>query len=137
MTRLSCGRRIRLLVNSLSSLVCSLFISLPVCPRSSLLTVEGKSQITRPRESLALDKSFNSLCFTLSMLYATHGGMMQKHLERSSLYFRIFFSDRSLLYFYLLDIFENPGRYQSSLACCTNLSSSLFPVIRGQNYGAL
>ncbi len=46
----------------------SLFLSLPVCRRSSELTGEGEiggwgmSQIIRPRESLALYKSFNTLC---------------------------------------------------------------------------
>jgi hypothetical protein len=43
-----------------------IFLSLPVCRRSSLLTEEkgrrgwGRSQVTRRRESLALCKSFNT-----------------------------------------------------------------------------
>ncbi len=49
---------------SLSKL--SLFLSLPVCRRSSLLTGGGRgwgrSQIIWPQESLALYKSFNTLC---------------------------------------------------------------------------
>ncbi len=43
----------------------TLFLSLSVCRRSSLLTEEGGggwSRIIRPQESLALHKTFNTLC---------------------------------------------------------------------------
>ncbi len=53
----------------------SLFLRLPGCCRSSLLTGEGgtggpvKSQIIRRRECLVLYKSFNTLCSNQSVKY--------------------------------------------------------------------
>ncbi len=74
--RPSCGRMIRLLAHPLlpplpSCCRLSLFLTLPVCRRSSLPTGEGgrvwaRNQIVRPRESMALHKSFNTLfCWLL------------------------------------------------------------------------
>jgi hypothetical protein len=67
-TRLSRRRMIWLLPHQLHppASILSLFLSLPVCRRSSLLTGEGgrgwgRSQIIRRRESLVLYKSFNTL----------------------------------------------------------------------------
>jgi hypothetical protein len=62
MTRVSCSIMIRLLAPPRQQLF-SLSRS-PVCRRSSLLTVEGeRSQIMRPRESLAFFKSVNTLWY--------------------------------------------------------------------------
>jgi hypothetical protein len=68
-TGLSCGCMNRLNTHRFSPSPVSkfsLFLSLPLCRRSSLLTVEigglGWSQIIRQRESLVLYKSVDTIC---------------------------------------------------------------------------
>jgi hypothetical protein len=69
-TMLYCGRMIRLLAHPLPpsppARKLSLFLSLPLCSRTSLLAGEAgrgraRSQSIRPQENLALSKSFNTL----------------------------------------------------------------------------
>jgi hypothetical protein len=60
----------------------SLFLSLPVYRRSSLLTGGrewwARSQIIRPRESLAVYKSFNTFCSTATAWMWANKGTVYK-----------------------------------------------------------